>query len=106
MKSLNFLSLSWNIERFSTSKYKLKSFLHDHDPSFVFLSEPMMFQCDLAQEMNLFQGKYCAALSLEDLFDHELPLDKRSAKGGAMIMWKVCLNQFLTPLDPPSSRQT
>ena len=58
------------------------------------MSEPMMFQCDQACQMKLFQGEYSSSLSSADLLDHELPLFQR-AKGGCMILWKTSLDSHV-----------
>ena len=80
--------LTWNIEGFSCSKYALHSFLNLHSPDFVFIAEPMLFQCDIDIEMGLFKGDYNSYLCSEDLLDPELPLIKERAKGGTMALWK------------------
>ena len=91
----------WNIEGFSRSKYALSSFLDLYSPDFVLLSEPMLFQCDLGLEMNLFKGDYCSSLSSDDLLDPELPLLKMRAKGGTMALWKKRIDPYVTVV--PSS---
>ena len=56
----------------------------------------MLFQCDLASEMKLFQGEYSSSLNSMDLYDTELPLTHSSAHGGTMIMWKIELDPYVT----------
>ena len=85
------------------SKFSLKHFLDLYSPDFVFLSEPMLFQCDILLTMNLFKGDYSSALSSDDVFDHELPLMKKRAKGGTMTLWKRQLDQYVTVHDSSSS---
>ena len=63
----------------------------------------MLFQCDQQLEMQLFRGEYCSSLSSEDIFDPELPLIKRSAKGGTMALWKKDLDQYVSVQASPSS---
>ena len=63
----------------------------------------MLYQCDLAHENALFKGDYNYALSSDDQFDLNLPLNKRKAKGGTMIMWKIELDAYITCLSSPSS---
>ena len=63
----------------------------------------MLFQCDEQLEMLLFRGEYCSSLSSEDIFDPELPLIRRSAKGGTMILWKTELDQYVSVQTSPSS---
>ena len=77
--------------------------IRNYDPDFIFLSEPMLFQCDVGIEMSMFHGLYNSSLSSDDLFDECLPLKKSKCKGGTMIMWKKTLEQY-TVLNPsPSS---
>ena len=97
-----FSCFSWNIEGFSSSKYSLKHFLSTCSPDFVFLSEPMLFQCDLELETSLFNGEYSSSLSSEDILNPDLPLLKR-AKGGTMAMWKSNLDQFVSICGTSSS---
>ena len=63
----------------------------------------MLFQCDLLLAMNLFKGEYSAALSSDDVYDHELPLIKNRAKGGTMVLWKKHLDQYVSALTSTSS---
>ena len=99
-----FSCLTWNIEGFSRSKYSLSSFLELYSSDFVFLAEPMLFQCDVNLEMDLLKGNYCSTLNSDDLLDPELPLTQNRAKGGTMALWKRNLDQFITTVFPsPSS---
>ena len=63
----------------------------------------MLFQCDEQLEMLLFRGEYCSSLSSDDIFDPELPIIRRSAKGGTMILWKKELDQYVSVIASPSS---
>ena len=99
---MEIMCFSWNLEGFSRSKYSLQNFLDIHSPDFVFLSEPMLFQCDLNSEMQLFRGEYSSCLGSEDLRDPGLPFHKR-AKGGTMALWKKKLDRHVFPCTAPSS---
>ena len=55
----------------------------------------MLYQCDLKQEMLLFQDKYSAILHSDDLLDLELPLTKLRLKGGTMVLWKHEFDPFI-----------
>ena len=61
----------------------------------------MLYQCDLDLEMDLFKGEYSAALSSDDLHDHELPLLKKRAKGGTTALWRQKHDQYVTPHPQP-----
>ena len=61
--------LSWNIEGFSRNCHALKHFVDYHKPKLIFLSEPMIFQCDLPILLKPFEGIFDAKLNSEDLFD-------------------------------------
>ena len=93
----------WNIEGFRRNKTNLHHFTITHCPDFIFLSEPNLYQCDLALNMNYFQGEYFAALNSEDLYDLELPLRKSKASGGTMILWKRCWDPFVSVVPVCSS---
>ena len=74
-----------------------------HRPDFIFISEPMLSQCDLDHEMKLFSHQYRALLCSEDSFDPELPLLRGRPKGGTMILWKINHHQFIKPLPTTST---
>ena len=93
--------LTWNVEGFCRSKFPLKDLTDSMDPDFLFLSEPMLYQCDILHETSLFSPNYRSALSSDDIFDSELPFLRRRAKGGVMILWKKELDQFVTLLPSP-----
>ena len=95
--------LTWNIEGFSSSKYTLKHMLQLYQLDLIFLSEPLMYQCDLTRETSIFNGEYCSSLSSDDLTDYELPLARSRPKGGTMIMWRYNLDSYIKTLNPPSS---
>ena len=98
-----FTCLTWNIEGFSRSKYSLSRFLCLYSSDFVFLAEPMLFQCDVNQEMELLKGDYCFTLNSDDMLDPELPLTQKRANGGTMALWKRNLDQYVTVFPSPSS---
>ena len=77
--------------------------MNDIEPDFVFLSEPMLFQCDLKHEMTMFDHKYSASLNSDDAFDSDLQLLHHTAKGGTMAMWKHDLDPFVSSLPAISS---
>ena len=89
-------SIVWNIENMKRNLFSLKNYLHIHTPDLVFLSEPMMFQCDFLNIMEYFKGEYCASLNSEDLHNPELPLISSRAKGGTLVMWRSSLDPFIT----------
>ena len=95
--------VTWNIEGFSRSKFKLLNMLNCFQPDLVFLSEPKLYQCDLMTEMNLFTHQYQAALCSDDLFDPELPITKCQALDGTMILWKHEHHQYVKVLPRTSS---
>ena len=100
--AMNISCLTWNLEGFSRSKYSLKNFLSKFSPDFVFLTEPMLYQCDEVLETNLFKGEYSSSLSSDDLHDMDLPLMNR-AKGGTMALWKKSLENHVFPCRSDSS---
>ena len=70
----------------------------------IFLSEPMLHQCDLHPLLGPFLGNYDAQLNSEDYHDQDLALDKVKARGGTMIMWHTSLTPLITviPTESPS----
>ena len=70
----------------------------------IFLSEPMLHQCDLHPLLGPFHGNYDAHLNSEDYHDQDLALDKVKARGGTMIMWHTSLTPLITviPTESPS----
>ena len=69
----------------------------------IFLSEPMLHQCDLHLLLGPFLGMYDAHLNSEDSHDQDLALDKVKARGGTMIMWHTSLTPFITVIPTESS---
>ena len=50
----------------------------------------------------MFKGKYSSHLNSSDNFDSELPLTKRRATGGTMVLFKTNIEQYVTLLECPS----
>ena len=73
------------------------------DPDFIFISEPLLYQCDLFLEMNFFKEEYSSNLSSDDLHDHNLPLTGRRAKGGTLALWKSKFDPYVTSLPSVTS---
>ena len=80
--------MSWNIEGLSRNVFNLKHFTDLYQPDLVFLSEPQIYSCDLAQTMKYLSGAYASSLNSADIYDPELPLVKSKANGGTMVLWK------------------
>ena len=98
-----FTCITWNIEGYSRSKFTLFDLIRKYDPDFLFLSEPMLYQCDTHQEIIKMFPEYKHALASDDVFDNELPFLRRKANGGVLVIWKKDLDRFITPLSCPSS---
>ena len=95
--------LTWNIEHFKRNKTALHFFIEQHQPDFAFISEPMLFQCDLSHEMNQFGRSYFSSLNSLDLYDSSLPFKSSRAFGGTMILWKEQHDPFVTVVPSSSS---
>ena len=80
----------------------LKYFCSEFQPDFVFISEPQLFQCDVAQLTKTFIGEYSVLLNSEETSHPELSLDTSKAHGGTLIMWKTKFDPFVVPLPTPS----
>ena len=83
-----FFALSWNIEGLSRNVFNLKHFSDLYQPDLVFLSEPQIHSCNLAQTLKHLSGAYASSLNSADIYDPELPLVKSKAHGGTMVLWK------------------
>ena len=70
--------------------------MQKNNPDLIFLSEPKLFQCDLKQVMQYFEGEYCSFLNSDDLYDPELPLISSNSFGGTMVLWKNHLDPFIS----------
>ena len=73
----------------------LKYFIENLSPSLIFLSEPMIFQCDVASIVKFLPYPHFH-LNSEDLYDESLPLERGKPKGGTMILWPPSLDPFIT----------
>ena len=73
------------------------------DPSFIFLSEPWLFQSDLPLATRLFLADYNYSLASDDLLDPELSLRARKANGGVLVFWKSHLDPYITVINIQSS---
>ena len=90
--------MSWNIEGFRRNQMNLKHFCDQYNPSLISLSEPQAFQCDIALHTQPFSGEYCFLLNSEETNNPDLAMESPKAHGGTMMMWKVDLDPFITPL--------
>ena len=63
----------------------------------------MLFQFEVNQTIDLFNGEYCHTLNSDDSHDPELPFIKNRSIGGTMILWKVSLDPFVTVLPSETS---
>ena len=61
-----------------------------------------VFRSDMSLFHQYIEGDYCYHLSSEDSFDPEIPLLKRRAKGGSMVLWDRSIDPFVAPLQTPS----
>ena len=96
--------MTWNIEGFSRNYHSLRLLTEKFSPKLIFLSEPMLHQCDLPPYLLPFRGMYEAHLNSEDLHVPDLALDKVKAHGGTMVMWHTSLSPYVTilPSESPS----
>ena len=90
--------LTWNIESFKRNKSSLHFFVQEHQPDFIFISEPMLYQCDLSLQTELFKSSYNSSLNSFDLTEPDLPLRCSRSVGGTMIMWRQEHDPFVTIL--------
>ena len=79
------------------------SFVNDISPALVFLTEPQIYQCDIAAMFSMFSGGYSFHLNSQDLLSPDLPLVTRKAAGGTMAMWRSELDPFIKVLPTSSS---
>ena len=94
--------LSWNIEGFKRNQSSLKHFCKEFKPDLIFLSEPQVFQCDIALLTKPFLGEYSVLLNSEETSNPELALDCQKAHGGTMVMWKTQFDPYISPLPTTS----
>ena len=90
--------ISWNIENISNNYITLQSFAQKFSAKLIFLSEPMIYKCDLSPILQTLSGSYEAYLNSEDIHDPDLPLTHPKAKGGTMVLWHKSLSPFLKVL--------
>ena len=67
---------------------ELKNVLTKSRPSFAFLREPQLFQCDAKQTFQFVEGEYCWHLNSEDVLDPELPTISSRSHGGTVALWQ------------------
>ena len=73
-------------------------------PDFIFISEPWLFQSDLALATSIFNPEYCSSLNSDDKFDQDLALSSCKAHGGTLVLWKRFLDPFVTIINVTTSR--
>ena len=73
--------MTWNIECIKPNQYFLSELLLSKLPDIVLLSEPQVYQADIALCMNTAVHEYCYWLNSDDLYDQDLPLVKSKAVG-------------------------
>ena len=98
-----FVALSWNIEGLKRNIFSLQHFLACYKPCLTFLSEPLIFSCDISDVMKSALPNYKFHLNSDDLYDPALPLEKTRAKGGTLLLWPSHLDPFITILPAPSA---
>ena len=96
-------ALTWNIECIKPHQHVLSDALLLYLPDLVFLSEPQVYQTDIAQCTTGIRHEYCFWLNSDDLFDTELPQIKSRATGGTLTMWRKWLDPYITILPTESS---
>ena len=102
MQQSKFVCLSWNIEGLKRNYQSLRFFIENLSPSLIFLSEPMMFQCDVASIVKFLPYPHFF-LNSEDLYDESLPLERGKPKGGTMVLWPPSLDPFITVMPTTTS---
>ena len=88
-------ALTWNVEGIKKNIFPLAEVLNSKKSSLVFLSEPQVYQCDIASIAQYIDHDYCFSLNSEDDMDPELPLLKSKAKGGTMVLWRKWLDPHI-----------
>ena len=68
----------------------------------MFLSEPLLFQCDANSALAPLLPTYCHHLNSEDKFYPELALERRQAHGGTLALWHSDLDPFISTLPTTS----
>ena len=96
-------ALTWNCENLKNSVYELHNILEKAKPSFAFLSEPQLFQCDANQFFQYIWGGYCWHLNSEDLHDPELPMTQNRSFGGTAVLWQKNLDPYVEVVSTTSA---
>ena len=88
--------MTWNIEGFRRNTLNLTHYVNTYSPDFIFLSEPQIFSCDVANAMSFLRGEYVYSLNSSDKYEHDLPLLSSKAYGGTMVLWRRQLDPYVT----------
>ena len=80
--------MTWNIEGLRRNIHNLKFFISEHSPDLICLSEPQIFKPDCDAVMAFLETDYSHYLNSPDSYDVDLPLRKRRAFGGTLLLWK------------------
>ena len=97
MQHMKFVCVLWNIEGLRRNYRSLRFFIEQLSPSLIFLSEPMLFQCDVASIVEFLPYTHYH-LNSEDLYDESLPMERLRSKGGTMALWPANLDPFISIL--------
>ena len=100
---LDLKCLSWNIEGFRRNHQNLRFFCDELKPDLIFLSEPQLFQCDIALLTKPFTGEFSVILNSEETNNPDLALDTTKANGGTLVMWRSKLDPYIVVLPTTSS---
>ena len=102
MINRNFTAFTWNIEGLKRNYHSLKHFLDKISPTLTFISEPQIFQCDIASVIGHISPTLCFHLNSEDAHDETLALEKCKSKGGTLLLWPVSIDPYVTILPTTS----
>ena len=91
-----FKCISFNIEGLNRNIHNIKYFIDLILPSFIFLTEPQVFDCDVASIFEPMKGTHRFHLNSEDSFDNSLALESSKAKGGTMLIWSLSIDPYVT----------
>ena len=80
------------------NKFALRYLVDKESPDFIFINECLLFQFEVPEATDLFNGEYCHTHSSDDITDPELPFIKNRSNGGTMILWRIELDQYITIL--------
>ena len=98
--------LTWNCENIKNTIYCLNDFLQYYCVQLAFLSEPNIFQSDLLPTIDQIKGGYTHFLNSDDIYDPELPMVQNRMVGGTLVLWKTCLDPYVTIHQPTTSSHT